>query len=358
MPEKKRQHYVPQFYLRHFSTDDEKRQISLFNINSQRLIPNASIKRQACQDNFYGSDKIIESALEPLENASAKVIQRIISKNDHPRYNSEEHLIILLFVTNLRLRTLYIIETLKEMKDRSYQKLFSINPNIKPFLKKDKSRIDNFSQYAMQLAIQRLPTIFLFMMDLDYKLLINETQTPFITSDNPVVFYNQFFEGRKTPASNTGFASKGLQIFLPLSPKHQIVFFDQDIYKVYGITNNPVVLKNKNDIESINALQFLNSHSNLYFNSQIFEDTIKSLVSKYSSFRRTTKSSVEKYYNKHNEKRNQQFLILTSMQDINCRLSLSFITLTKEAKKFKDNNRAVLFRNEELYNHYKDFKDK
>lgn len=49
MAEKKKQHFVPQFYMRNFAVDPEKRRISLFLIDADRHVPAATIKDQACE---------------------------------------------------------------------------------------------------------------------------------------------------------------------------------------------------------------------------------------------------------------------------------------------------------------------
>jgi hypothetical protein len=72
-------------------------------------------------------------------------------------------------------------------------------------------------------------------LDLRWKLLQNKTDLPFITSDHPAVRYNQFLEPRIRSGSNTGLVARGLQMFLPLSPKHVLVLFDSETYKVGGM---------------------------------------------------------------------------------------------------------------------------
>jgi len=308
MAEKKRQHFVPVFYLKLFSTDREQRRISLFHLGSQRLIPNVSIKRQAYKDNFYGSDRVFESAFEMLEGRSAQVISEIIQKNDHPAYYSQEHHVILTFATMLHARTLYSAEALDEAAERLVKTIFSKDPQVKDHL----AKIEMGFPSPAQRSVQHAASMIHIVSDLGYKLLINETSTPFLTSDHPVVFYNQFFETRSTWGSNTGLASKGLQIFLPLSPRHQLIFYDQGLYKVSGIIHHrPVSLKNPNDIDSLNGLQFLNAHTNLYFNQQVSLDYLMSLSSRFSPYRRTEKSDVREFRGGKNEKGYSQSLIQT-----------------------------------------------
>jgi hypothetical protein len=344
MSEQKRQHYVPIFYLKLFSTGREKRRISLFHLGQQRLIPDVKIVRQAYKDNFYGSDRVFEKAFGLIEGRSAEVISDMITNNNHPSYYTQEHHVILTFVTMLHARTLYSAEALNESVERTIKAIFSKDPRVKDHLDEVKVGLRNPAQWA----VQNVASMIHIVADLGYKLLVNETTTPFLTSDHPVVFYNQFFETRRTWGSNTGLASKGLQIFLPLSPKHLIVFFDQDVYKMSGFFHRPVRLKDPMDIDQLNALQLVNAHTNLYFNQDISAEYIKSLFSQFSSFRRTTKSDVKEFVGGKNEKGYQQSLIQMSRRDVRCGLSLSCVTSTKEAKRFKLDNRAVYVRNETI----------
>ena len=57
------------------------------------------------------------------------------------------------------------------------------------------------------------------LFDLALKVLVNRSGTEFITSDAPVVLFNQWCQDIRGMGT-TGLACHGLQIFLPLSPTH------------------------------------------------------------------------------------------------------------------------------------------
>jgi Protein of unknown function (DUF4238) len=50
LADNKNQHFVPQFYLRNFSTDEEKQSIGLFNFARSTAVGNASIRNQCSRD--------------------------------------------------------------------------------------------------------------------------------------------------------------------------------------------------------------------------------------------------------------------------------------------------------------------
>jgi hypothetical protein len=351
MPEKKRQHFVPQFYLRFFTTDAKKETISLFHIASQRLISNVSIDRQAYKDYFYGADKVVESGFELLEGRSAEVLKDMISKNAHPNYYSKEHHVILSFTIMLHARTLYSAEEQEESIEKLVKQIFSKDPRIKYHLDEVKIGLKNPTHWVIQNAASMIPLV----SDLGYKLLINRTKTPFITSDHPVVFYNQFFEKRRTWGSNTGLVSKGLQIFFPLSPKHYIIFYDKEMYKVGGFFHRPVSIKDSDNVNNLNGLQYLNSHKALYFNNDFTDVDARSLITNFSKFKRAIMSNVEEYQAERNSKGQQESLIHSFKEDVRSELSLSFVSPTKVARRFKMDNRSVYVRNETMTRIYDEF---
>jgi two-component sensor histidine kinase len=102
-------------------------------------------------------------------------------------------------------------------------------------------------------------------MDLTMKVLINRTDVEFITSNNPVVLYNQCFEEADPGVGgNVGLANTGLQIFLPLSARHLLVLYDRKAYKVGHKKSDHSDVSNRDDVRQFNDLQYLNCVENLY----------------------------------------------------------------------------------------------
>ena len=171
-------------------------------------------------------------------------------------------------------------------------------------------------------------------MHLDYKLIENTTPTPFITSDNPVVMYDQFFEKRGIPGG-IGLKSKGLQIFFPLSPTLYILFYDGNIYKVGSRKHSIVKVNDIKDIDTMNMMQCANACKTLYFNHQIEKFYIEKLYEKAKKFRRREKVSVKEFKLGHLSKHEKSSLIQLFFIPLKMNLSLSFIHETKKAKRYK-----------------------
>lgn len=102
------------------------------------------------------------------------------------------------------------------------------------------------------------------------KLLINKTATEFITSDNPVVLYNQFMNYR-AEVSHCGFASKVFQIILPLDKEKLIVLYDHRVYRLGSNSNFTIEVSHTNDVDALNILQFCSAHEHIYFNDIAFD---------------------------------------------------------------------------------------
>src|SRR4051794_25322542 len=113
MPEKKKKHFVPQFYLRNFGLVESEKLISLFHIPSGRYVPRATVKDQACEDNFYKDIKI-EDGLGDLEKEVAPVIASTIGSGTPPARSSNGHVALLMFALIQAARTRAAIDEVEE----------------------------------------------------------------------------------------------------------------------------------------------------------------------------------------------------------------------------------------------------
>ena len=75
MPQNKKQHYVPQFYLRRYSKDGKS--INIWNISNEKKIESANLKNQCYRNYFYGKDKAFEESLSYIEGQAARILHTI-----------------------------------------------------------------------------------------------------------------------------------------------------------------------------------------------------------------------------------------------------------------------------------------
>ncbi len=258
---KKNQHYVPRIYLRNFASG-ERKSIHLYNISSKQAIRNAPIKSQCSESYFYGQDLKIENSFQDLEGIAAHIIRSILDTNHVPKPHSGSWIDLLVFTLFLHSRTKHAANLYNDIADKLARAVLEKNNSLnKEQLRNVKINLINPAAEALRSTAQ---VVFL-AMDLTMKVLINRTDVEFITSDNPVVFYNQCFEGSDPSiGGNVGLANTGLQIFLPLSARHLLVLYDKKAYKIGHKKSDYCDVSNRDDVWQLNDLQYLNCVENLY----------------------------------------------------------------------------------------------
>jgi hypothetical protein len=289
--EKKNQHYVPKFYLRNFSYLNNKKQIGIYNIENSFFFPTSKLKTQGSKNFFYGQDGVIEENLSTIEVYLAKSINTIISNSKLPEKKSENYLSLQSFAVLTDLRSPVSVRAMNQMYSAMESELNKLDPN---FLKGNPIPTRNDEDIIGNL-LSMTSEVVEMINDLKIKLLINDTETSFISSDFPVVKYNQFLEG-KTSTSNTGYGIRGLQIIFPINDKLSIILFDSSIYKVGNKRDNYLVIKNEKDIDSLNLLQFVNCLSTIYFNEKVSKSYIQKLHEKSKKFQRANQGKSESSY--------------------------------------------------------------
>lgn len=265
MSEYKNQHYVPQFYLRAFSFDGG-RNIALFNISRNKVIPAGNIASQCSEDYFYGRDPQAEKALSAsVEAPASRVMSHLIKSATLPPPYTEERAALFVFALFQHGRTLHASkegwEFFQAFVEPNLKRLALQSGGLTPDDVKGMSiELERPANLTLATSAQMLPLI----LDLNVKLLINQTPQDFITSDHPVAKTNQYFLGN-LDGGVTGWGAKGLQVFVPLSPRHAIMFYDEKIYKVGARKSDVVFIAQGSDVDALNTLQLLNAHGNIYF---------------------------------------------------------------------------------------------
>lgn len=342
MTEKKNQHFVPKHYLRQFSINLDKNQIGLFYLEKKIFRNAVPIKSQAKEDFFYGKDGEIEEALSKLENVAAPIFNRIISTNTIPQKNEDGYYSFFTFCIVMANRTKDATEQVKELTDKMFREIMSYEEKFRDIINELRIYPENPAAMALEATMKRLHLAF----DLKVKLLINRTSTKFITSDHPVIKYNQFLEKRNHPGGNVGIATKGLEIFFPISATHMLCFYDDQVYKIGFKSKDTVDLINPIDIDKLNFLQVLNCFDHLYFNHEVSEWYIRQLYSKAMNKRMTEYSTLNKVNTIIDKEGLEHIQYHSYGNNIEIKLDLSFITLTKKAKRHVLSNFVVQLRNE------------
>lgn len=303
-------HYVPRFYLGRFSS--KPRRINLYNLKSDFAKEDVSLKDQCKRPNFY-IDADIERWLSILEARAAECIKRL---TDNTAKHPPEAL--LEFVVAQYLRTPAIAQRM----DAASRKLFSFMTSDMPveeqvkvlseLIEPDQMPIFNLSMVAQ--VVEHIK---------DLKLVVvSHSEDVFITSDNPVYFYNQYCE-QVQGQGKSGARQRGLQIFMPLSPRDYMILYDG---KVYDCVKNQII--SVSDIDALNNIQVISAEANLYFSDWDRLEEIKKAVADTPHFRVIDSTIIQQFVNDDDE---NDTLIHTYIETPNLELDLSFLRIKKRA---------------------------
>lgn len=257
MPSNKNQHFVPQFYLKNFSSD--KRSISSFLIEAERLLPCVSIKNQCSKDYFY-PDLKYEENLGKLEQQCRCVIQAIVSDRSHS-FSRSDLFWLRAFTILQKSRTQHEAHIFKDIieKTRDYMRSIGLDDKVM-------NTIDGFENSDKNAVILLSKTFGIGMEmtgDLHCKILSFVGSGSLLTSDDPVFMYNPFLETRGKP--NYGLSAMGLILFLPLSDRHAVILYDGNVYKIGQKKKQVVEFDNPEDLMWLNLLTVLNADKTVFF---------------------------------------------------------------------------------------------
>ena len=186
-------------------------------------------------------------------------------------------------------------------------------------------------QEAVEIAFSMIESSLASCADLDYKLLINTSKMPFITSDIPLIKYNQYLEYKKSLRAKNGYGNIGIQLFLPLSPTKMILFYDSMIYKVGDRKKDFIELNNEQEITQFNILQILNCQNILFFDDTVNNKYINDIVSSSKKFTKAnlTESQIIPRMSEQGEIMKNENAIIITQSSLSTKLTFSNITLGK-----------------------------
>lgn len=279
----KNQHYVPQFYLRYFSSDGKN--VGVYLLEENKLIKNGPIKNQASESYFYVKEKAKESEqnLASLERKIKETLDKIVEcKGKIVKLKLEEKETLLVSVAFQYCRTksaanmwnTLVDKISKEVLRRDF-KLGLSEENLSKILISIKNPAAFGIAHTLEPAIKAIT-------DLHYKFvsIADNTNVKLLTSDNPVAIYNPFYE--RIGMDSIGLASKGLILYMPISPYCGVIYYDDNTYKM-GNKKSLYVEIGEDDILQLNRIAALNANKCLFFMPSVsptymLEDIGKSIV--------------------------------------------------------------------------------
>jgi len=295
MPEKKKQHYVPKLYLKFFSNFNNRTHIGLFNLRTNLYIKSASIDGQNQEDYFYGKESDIEDAFGDLETRTCNIIREIILTYNLPPKDSDDYCLLLEYVMYQQKRT-----KLSALKNENLQNQLTqmiLKDRFVPTNEIAEIKIEY--EYPGLAGLEIVPDLISAVSDLKCKLLINKTKESFITSDHPVIKWNQFLNQRKYPEPRTGLAMKGLKLLFPISPNIILAYYDSEIYSL-GNEDIVVEIFNPKDVWILNFIQSISCNEVVFFNQEIDESYAKRLLTERKYLNTRIIARIQDYCNANN----------------------------------------------------------
>lgn len=264
MASNKNQHYVPQCYLKSFSSVENNSLISLYNIKNDKLIKDVTIKDQCSKNYFYSQDLSLEHFFQEIEGIYAESLREIQNKKIISKEN-KWFMRCFWFIQNIRTEK-YFEELYDYAKDR-----------IKDMYDTEISNIDKkkYNKKIFEHCFNNIRMI----EDLEVCIVENNTKKDFFTSDNPSVLTNRlYFSHKKVRFISFGLGSAGALFFLPLTPKLLLVIYDSDVYSI-SKEKGFHEIKSESDIDAINYLQVMNCNNNIYMKNSSDLECIRKMIS-------------------------------------------------------------------------------
>ena len=249
--ENQNHHYVPQFLLRKFAFDS-RNFCNAFDIEQNKWLKPKHVRKLAAELNFYSLDHlpdenkhILEVTLSKNERDTSLVLQKIWSSQ---AISAEEESNLAIFIALMNLRTPKSLKRIELMLKVSHKQRIDLHINnlrrnsndpskipvaLHPLIE-NKTYVEKILPYEkaedLNISIKRpgvlqfltsdvvLETANLFLQGRTWTFLQNQTQFPFVTTDNPVTIFNPNY--KPIPGHGHGILSSNkAEVYFPLSPK-------------------------------------------------------------------------------------------------------------------------------------------
>lgn len=327
-PKKKRQHFVPKFYLRQFSFDGGDR-LHMIHAGGLRSIAGIGLKGQCYDDYFYGKNPVVENALQDLEGVTAEVFRTIIANRKLPDRGTPDDFVLRTFICLQWGRTRSHAETSEAMFDKMLKTAYGPEWRAKGITQEQIDEVyfgtDYPGLFSLGMASETVP----FMGDLESKLVLANAHGEFVTSDAPVALYNPYLLGRY-PGGVTGLNVRGLVIFYPISPDLLAVLYDRTCYRLGPPHARVVTLGSRSDLTALNNFQFLHADDAVYFrNETLAADHVREF-SKLAQMRRDDRSVVQEAQS--TQPGDNSSLLISYRAEFPYRPPLSFLSLLRKRR--------------------------
>jgi len=271
----KNQHYVPQFYLKGFANDKE--QIWAFDKTNLKSFPSGP-GNLASENYFYDQieidqtfgPKFMERSLDAFEGKFAPFLSELLKSCENGSLN------LISAENKVRLCEYVSVQILRTKENRQHiLQLFNVFEQglvDKSWLTREETKTLGFDMDAEKAKLFQIKQLMgneglkdALFNSLQHHICFiykNTTNLPFYSSDNPVAKRAHIISEVRSFA---GWASKGIEITLPLSSKFLLVLCESTYFKqIDDLKNRVIDLQDLRNIIYYNSLQVKDSYRFVY----------------------------------------------------------------------------------------------
>lgn len=255
-------HYVPQFYLRNFSSN---KSIGFYNFKIKKFVDKVAIHDIGGRNYFNGKDIKLEKWFIDLEGTWTTIFNNILLHEKVPM-DSTEYTYLLMFVYLSDVRVAEKADNFRIAKSEEGRNLakMMVTQNKITLSDDEIENLDVEIDMPNLTYIQGMKDMIQILSDLCPLIIVNESRIGFVTSDVPVAKYNQWFveRGYKHPY---GYGHVGFQCFVPLSPKICFCLYDKNVYDNKFSNKERIRLYSEANVEELNKLFIQNAYEEVYY---------------------------------------------------------------------------------------------
>lgn len=212
------QHYVPQFILRQFLSNQKKGQVTVYDKHDDRVFTTST-------KNVMAETKFNDFVLDEKWIASFEPIASTIESTIFPRYNRiletrqleltpEERVDLSALIAFQAVRTKSHRERIRDLETAIREKVEALGGSMENIEGWEPLTEDRLKQFHLAGMRELMLEIIKCLVDKVFLLLERKSGRSFYLGDNPVCLHNMKQYG---PYGNLGFGVPGIEVYMPLS---------------------------------------------------------------------------------------------------------------------------------------------
>lgn len=281
MSKAKRQHYVPQSYLRGFT--ENGKQLFVFDKSTKEPFY-TSVSKIASERYFYdlAESQDLEKAFAKLDGDYPHWRDSIIKTVENGEGITLEYQAKLAFFIAMQIRRTrwfrnlnitivkQIEEALTKLSDYFHEKYgvpLKLDPSLSQYLAPNKEGMAKQAQIQSMRSFSTVHDLGQILAQHIWIVGVNQTTQPFYTSDNPLVRLPH----KQHPArSYSGLRSEGIEIAFPLNSRYILVLLERTFHANLAALDRGSMPINEDCVIYYNGLQIAGSYRWLYCSTDSF----------------------------------------------------------------------------------------